>query len=190
MMSRPPKTEFVPTEADGRRFTMLACYRDCVLPFDLKPAAEKALELIMSGSGKSEQYADAVRLEPKIAAIILGAVNELGLETEITDVAHAISLLGINRVRYAILALSLQRSIAPHKNPVFAGFSESERELTFALKAYEFAKKIKHEYPGRAFAAGLYFDICRKLRPFGSDTADDGPHISLVEGTFDRGMKC
>jgi HD-like signal output (HDOD) protein len=83
-----------------------------------------------------------------------------GFRGTINSVRHAVSLLGINKLRNAALSMSVARMWNQVKNP--AGWSTpnfNQHSVGVAILADLLAQKLPVEYAEGAFAAGLFHDL-------------------------------
>jgi len=108
------------------------------------------------------QIADLIEKDTALAGNILRLVNSAlyGFRGTINSVRHAVSLLGINKLRNAALSMSVARMWNQVKNP--AGWSTpnfNQHSVGVAILADLLAQKLPVEYAEGAFAAGLFHDL-------------------------------
>lgn len=108
------------------------------------------------------KIADLIEKDTVLAGNILKVVNSAlyGLPGTINSIRHAVSLLGINKLRNATLSMSVARMWNQVKTP--PGWSMASFNLHsagVAILADLLAQRVSVDYPEGAFAAGLFHDL-------------------------------
>jgi len=108
------------------------------------------------------KIADLIEKDTVLAGNILKVVNSAlyGLPGTINSIRHAVSLLGINKLRNATLSMSVARMWNQVKTP--QGWSMASFNLHsagVAILSDLIAQRVPVEYPEGAFAAGLFHDL-------------------------------
>jgi len=108
------------------------------------------------------KLADLIEKDTVLAGNILKLVNSAlySLPGTVNSVRHAVSLLGVNKLRNATLSMSVARMWKQVKTP--AGWSMASFNLHsagVAILSDLLAQKLHVEYAEGAFAAGLFHDL-------------------------------
>ena len=108
------------------------------------------------------KIADLIEKDTVLAGNILRLVNSalFGLPGTINSIRHAVSLLGINKLRNATLSMSVARMWNQLKTP--PGWSMARfnlHSIGVAFMADLIAQRMAVEYAEGAFAAGLFHDL-------------------------------
>jgi HD-like signal output (HDOD) protein len=108
------------------------------------------------------KVADLIEKDTVLAGNVLRLVNSAlyGLRGTVNSIRHAVSLLGIAKLRNATLGMSVARMWAQVKTP--AGWSMSRfnhHSVGVALLADLLAQRRAVSYAEGAFAAGLFHDL-------------------------------
>jgi HD-like signal output (HDOD) protein len=116
-----------------------------------------------AGMGK---IADIIEKDMVIAGNVLRLVNSAlyGRRGTVNSVRHAVSLLGINKLRNTVFAMSISRVWSQVRTG--AGWSTARFNLhsvACAIMADLLAQRAPVNYPEGAFAAGLFHDLGRLL---------------------------
>jgi HD-like signal output (HDOD) protein/CheY-like chemotaxis protein len=146
---------------------------------------EVYLELTRTIERKSAQLEDIaaiVRRDPGLAAKVLQLVNSayFGSGTRTSSVRHAISLLGLERIRYIAMMTSVFASVANPLDELTTGELQRHSFDTAALAA-----KLLPEAADEAFAAGLLHDVGRIVLTLGM-TDEYGTVLRRVRSTGER----
>ncbi len=112
------------------------------------------------------ELAQLVEKDTVLAGNLLRIVNSAlyGYDGAINSVPHAISILGLNKLRNTVLALSLARMW--QQAPVAKGWSGAEFNLHSAATAAMSDLLVQYlpaAYPEGAFTAGLFHDVGKLL---------------------------
>jgi HD-like signal output (HDOD) protein len=127
------------------------------------------------------KIADLIEKDTALAGNILRLVNSAlyGFPGKVNSIRHAVSLLGLNKLRNAALTMSVSRMWNQVKTP--PGWSTSkfnQHSVGVAILADLLAQKLKVEYAEGAFAAGLFHDLGLLLVAIGLH--DEYRQISLL----------
>src|SRR5277367_857929 len=127
------------------------------------------------------KLADLIEKDTAVAGNILKMVNSAlySLPGRVNSVRHAVSLLGVNKLRNATLGMSVSRMWKQVKSP--PGWSMGTFNLHsagVAILSDLMAQKLKVNYAEGAFAAGLFHDLGWLLVALGCP--DEFKQISLL----------
>ena len=108
------------------------------------------------------KVADLIEKDTVLAGNILKLVNSAlyGLAGTVNSIRHAVSLLGISKLRNAALSMSVARMWGQVKTP--AGWSTpnfNQHSVGVAILADLLAQRLNVAYAEGAFAAGLFHDL-------------------------------
>ncbi len=120
------------------------------------------LDLVNSPDVAPSELTDVIRQDPALAARVLSRVNssKYGLSHFITDLSHAINLLGIKEIRNLALTLGMgSRFATPRKAGNFCRESLWHHSVMVACVAESLALKVKASNPSVFYTAGLLHDL-------------------------------
>jgi putative nucleotidyltransferase with HDIG domain len=120
------------------------------------------LDLVNSPDVAPSELTDVIRQDPALAARVLSRVNssKYGLSHSITDLSHAINLLGIKEIRNLALTLGMgSRFATPRKAGNFCRESLWHHSVMVACVAESLALKVKASNPSVFYTAGLLHDL-------------------------------
>ena len=108
------------------------------------------------------KIADLIEKDTVLAGNILKLVNSAlyGLSGTVNSIRHAVSLLGISKLRNAALSMSVARMWSQVKTP--AGWSTpnfNQHSVGVGILSDLLAQRLNVEYAEGAFAAGLFHDL-------------------------------
>jgi HD-like signal output (HDOD) protein len=109
---------------------------------------------------------DLIEKDTVVAGNILHLVNSAlyARRSPVSSVRHAVSLLGINKLRNAVLGMSIARVWNRIKMPAFWSMARfNMHSAAVAVLADLLAQRLPVEYPEGAFVAGLLHDSGRLL---------------------------
>jgi len=117
------------------------------------------------------KLADLIEKDTVLAGNVLRLVNSAlyGLCGTVSSIRHAISLLGVSKLRNAMLSMSVSRMWNQVKTP--PGWSMARFNLhavATAILCDLLAQKLPANYPEGAFASGLFHDLGLLLVALGS----------------------
>jgi HD-like signal output (HDOD) protein len=116
------------------------------------------------------EIAGIIEKDAVIAGNVLKLVNSAmyGRRDSVTSIRHASSLLGINRLRNAVLGLSLARMWNNVKTPQeWSNARFNLHSVGVAILADLLAQRTRVEFPEGAFLAGLFHDLGKLLIAIG-----------------------
>ncbi len=127
------------------------------------------------------KIADLIEKDTVLAGNILKLVNSAlyGLAGTVNSIRHAVSLLGINKLRNAALSMSVARMWSQVKTP--AGWSTAnfnQHSVGVGILSDLLAQRLNVEYAEGAFAAGLFHDLGLLLVAIGMH--DEYKQLSLL----------
>ena len=174
----PAKTK--PYEIDFKRF-----FKEILIPFTPPRIVLDTIQILIPGDAKASDFEEIIdreseeikqieqeqkllgnqntpRRRPRqsFKSLFFMLVNSMGLANEISNIRHAIGVLGVVQVRNAIMGMSLYQHFHPKLSLRFEKIAggEIEQPIRFALQAEEFAKNNRCP-DNLAFIAGLFFDF-------------------------------
>jgi HD-like signal output (HDOD) protein len=109
---------------------------------------------------------ELIEKDTVIAANILRMVNSAiyARRGAVSSVRHALAVLGVERVRNTVLALSISRMLHSVKTPPGWSMERFNRHgAAAAILSDLLASRLRAEYPEGAFVAGLLHDMGRLL---------------------------
>ncbi len=139
----------------------------------LPPFSPILSKLMASLAGEDVSFVvlgDLIERDTVVAANILRVVNSAAYARRgtVNSVRHALSVLGVEKVRNTVLAMSISRMMNQTKPP--AGWSMerfNQHAAAVAMLSDLLAQKVPTVYPEGAFVAGLLHDIGRLLIAMG-----------------------
>ena len=143
----------------GARDQALACLGR-LPPFS--PMLTRVIATLADQDVSFGKVADLIEKDTVLAGNILRLVNSalFGMRGKVNSVRHAVSLLGIAKLRNATLSLSVSRMWAGLKTP--PGWSSARFNLhsvAVAILSDLLTQKLSVIYPEGAFTAGLFHDL-------------------------------
>lgn len=162
-----PKLNYYLPGADKRVVTPVLACRDKVLrslgklpPFP--PVLNRVLASMASEDVSFGAVSDLIEKDTVLAGNVLKIVNSAlyGRRGTVNSVRHAVSLLGINKLRNAVLSMSIARMWASVKTP--PGWSMTRFNLhsvAAGILCDLLAQQRRVEYGEGAFVAGLLHDV-------------------------------
>ncbi len=139
----------------------------------LPPFSPILHKLLASLGGEDVSFAvlgDLVEKDAVLAGKLLGVVNSAlyARRSTINSVRHALSVLGMEKVRNTVLGMSVSTMLNQAKTP--PGWSMerfNKHSASVAILSDLIAQRVPVEYPEGAFVAGLLHDIGRLLIAIG-----------------------
>jgi len=136
---------------------------------ELPPFSAVLTRLLASLAGENVSFArlgDLIEKDTVVAANLLHLVNSAlyARRGTINSVRHALSLLGIEKVRNAVLGMSITRMWSKTRMP--ASWSMAHFNLhsaSVAILSDQLAQRLEVDYPEGAFASGLLHDVGRLI---------------------------
>jgi len=134
------------------------------------PVLNRLLASFSAEDASIATISDVVAKDAVIAGNVLRLVNSAmyGRPGVVTSLTHASSLLGLNRLRNAVLGISISRMWNQIRTP--QGWSAARFNLhgvATALMADLLAQRVRAEFPEGAFLAGLFHDVGKLLCAIG-----------------------
>jgi HD-like signal output (HDOD) protein len=126
------------------------------------PILNRLIASLASEDVSFAKIADLIEKDTVLAGNILKLVNSalFGLAGTVNSIRHAVSLLGINKLRNAALSMSVARMWNQVKTP--AGWSTAnfnQHSVGVAILSDLLAQRLNVSYAEGAFAAGLFHDL-------------------------------
>jgi HD-like signal output (HDOD) protein len=126
------------------------------------PILNRLIASLASEDVSFAKIADLIEKDTVLAGNILKLVNSAlyGLAGTVNSIRHAVSLLGINKLRNAALSMSVARMWSQVKTP--AGWSTAnfnQHSVGVGILSDLLAQRLNVEYAEGAFAAGLFHDL-------------------------------
>lgn len=155
---------------------------------DLPPlplVLNRVMQLLNDNNASSSQIAAMIEKDAILSGSVLRCVNSAyyGLQSTVSSIRHAVSMLGFSTVRNLALAFSLRRMISGSRVPPPRLYSRySQHSLSCAMLCHYLVGYARIEDAEAAFAAGLFHDIGKLL--ILSTFPDLLPNI---QEEFDRG---
>jgi len=145
------------------------------------PILNRLIASLASEDVSFAKIADLIEKDTVLAGNILKLVNSAlyGLAGTVNSIRHAVSLLGINKLRNAALSMSVARMWSQVKTP--AGWSTpnfNQHSVGVGILADLLAQRLNVEYAEGAFAAGLFHDLGLLLVAIGMQ--DEYKQLSLL----------
>lgn len=139
----------------------------------LPPFSPILSKLMASLSGEDVSFAvlgDLIEKDAVLAGRLLGLVNSAlyARRNTISSVRHALSVLGVQKVRNAVLGMSVSSMLNQARTP--PGWSMerfNQHSAAVAILSDLIAQRAVVEYPEGAFVAGLLHDMGRLLVAIG-----------------------
>lgn len=134
--------------------------RNCELP-PIPAVAMTLLSLLGKEHVALAEVSAAIAADPAVAAEVLRAANSAcyGIRGEVTDLQHAATLLGLDRLRALAATVGLRRYLGSTLQAP-AVTRSWRHNLACALTAEQVARRCGG-HPGEAYTAGLLHDLGR-----------------------------
>jgi HD-like signal output (HDOD) protein len=163
---------------------------DRLPPFS--PILSKLLATMASEDVSFAHVATLIESDAVLAGNVLKVVNSAmyGFQGTVNSVRHAVSILGVDRLRNLSLGFSVARMWTHVRTP--EGWSASkfnQHSLAVGILADLLAQRIEAPYPEGAFAAGLLHDI-GKLLVATTIPAEFGGILSLFKESKAGEIEC
>ncbi len=130
------------------------------------PILNKLMATLAGEDVSFSRLGDLIEKDTVVAGNLLRLVNSAlyGRRGTVNSVRHAVSILGIDKVRNAVLGMSLTRmwnKVSVPKSFSIAGFDLHSAAV--AILSDQLAQRVSIEYPEGAFVGGLLHDLGRLL---------------------------
>jgi HD-like signal output (HDOD) protein len=151
------------------------------------PTLNRLLATLAHGDVSFAKVGDLIEKDTVVAGNVLHLVNSAlyARRGTINSVRHAVSLLGINKLRNAVLGMSIARMWNKVTTP--PGWSMgrfNQHAAATAILADLLAQNVSTDYPEGAFVAGLLHDVGRLLIALG--LPDQHSEINTI---YERGSR-
>jgi HD-like signal output (HDOD) protein len=130
------------------------------------PVLNRLLAALAQEDVSFAKTADLIEKDTVLAGNVLGLVNSAlyGRRNRANSVRHAVSLLGVNKLRNAALSMSIVRMWSRVGTPQQWSMARfNQYSIATAMLADSFSQHARVSYPEGAFTAGLFHDIGRLL---------------------------
>jgi HD-like signal output (HDOD) protein len=126
------------------------------------PILNKLLATLAKEDVSFSQLADLIEKDAVLAANVLRLVNSAlyGLRGTVNSVRHAVSIMGLDKLRNTAISLSVARIWNQVDTP--AEWSQAQfnaHAVAVAILSDLLVQRVEAEYPEGAFAAGLLHDL-------------------------------
>jgi putative nucleotidyltransferase with HDIG domain len=192
-----------PFEIDFKKF-----FSEILIPITPPQIVSDCIKIILPGDAQAsafeeiiEREAEAVKIaeqEQKLLeesnpnlpkqkrrqtfkSLFIMMVNSMGLTNEVTNITHAIGLLGVVQVRNAIMGMSLYQHFHPNENLKFDKIAGGDIEncIRYSLESERFCS-INKCHTEVAFIPGLVFDLLSQV------AMSKEAEFSKLEGVLSR----
>jgi putative nucleotidyltransferase with HDIG domain len=112
------------------------------------------------------KLAQLIEKDTILAGNVLRVVNSAlyGCRGTVSSVAHAISIMGLGKLRNTALGFSVSRALNSIKTPKWWSTKRfNTHSLAVGILADEIAQRVPTSYPEGAFVAGLFHDLGKLL---------------------------
>ena len=166
----PSSVALAPSASDVLKHRAMAALNK-LPPFS--PILHKLMASLAGEDVSFSKLGDLIEKDTVVAGNILHLVNSAlyARHGTINSVRHALSILGVDKVRNTVLAMSVSRMLNHANTP--AGWSMARFNLHSAAAAIlsdQLAQHVPTVYPEGAFVAGLLHDVGRLLIAIGLPT--------------------
>ncbi len=121
----------------------------------------RLITLLQDPEVEAEEVVQCARQDPSLVTELLKYVNSaaLGFDTKITDVSHAVMLLGFNKVSQIVIGMGVAQTM-----PNSADFKEIlNHSIAIAHMSYEVARLARCKQPAMISTTALLGDVGRSL---------------------------
>ena len=161
---------------------------------DLPPLSALFTRLVSSLAGETislVKLGDLIEKDEAVAASLLHLVNstQYARRGAINSVRQALSMLGIEKVRNAVLGMSITRMWGVARMPTSWSMARfNVHSASVAILSDLLAQRLEVEYPEGAFAAGLLHDTGRLILALA--LPDHHARIELLHATGRPRLDC
>jgi len=150
------------------------------------PILSKLLATLADEDVSFAEVGGLIEKDTVLAGNVLRMVNSAlyGRRGTVNSVRHAVSLLGLSKVRNAAFSISLAQMysrLSVHRQWVHSQFNM--RGVAEALLADQLAQKLNLEYPEGAFASGLLHHLGLLLAAMALPAEFETMHAQYLQGT-------
>ena len=131
---------------------------------DIPPLPQVALQvltMVMNNDVDIEKLAELIESDPALSVKILNLVNRASVGfSKIRSISHAITLVGLNLVRYALLGVIIEGVTKKEDKTLFKLQKDLwSHSLGCAISSFFISEKIYPELRSKVFICGLLHDI-------------------------------
>lgn len=130
------------------------------------PVLDRLLATLSNEGVSISRVSEIIETDTVIAGNVLKLVNSAlyGRRGTVNSIRHAVSLLGINKLRNAVFAMSITRVWnSVHTAPGWSTSKFNQRSVSCGLLCDCLAQRLPIAYPEGAFVAGLFHDLGQLL---------------------------
>ncbi len=130
------------------------------------PVLDRLLATLSNEGVSISRVSEIIETDTVIAGNVLKLVNSAlyGRRGTVNSIRHAVSLLGINKLRNAVFAMSITRVWNNVRTaPGWSTAQFNQRSVACGLLCDCLAQKLPIAYPEGAFVAGLFHDLGQLL---------------------------
>lgn len=134
------------------------------------PVLNKLLATLAGEDASFAKLGELIEKDTIVAGNVLQVVNSAiyARRNEITSVRHALSILGIEKIRNLVLGMSISRMMKQAKPPAPLTMKLfNKHSAAVAILSDQLAQHVPCNYPEGAFVAGLLHDVGRLLVALG-----------------------
>jgi HD-like signal output (HDOD) protein len=149
-----------------QKITNPELYRTGLKYFELDEITKAILKPIIAGDDKAEDFESALRVDQHLSRKIIFAANQQLKNGAVQSIAHAVVLIGKNRVRDYIFSNHILNFLPKVEEPQKSTGQKIVGSPNFLKRADEtenFSKKLGGDFAGSAWVAGFLFDIIENL---------------------------
>jgi len=119
------------------------------------------LDLLRDPDSSISDIANQIEIDPGLHVKVLTTVNSaaFGLATKVSNVAHAVSLLGRSRLESLVLSVAVKDALPDSSTPCFDGGHFWQVSMMRAVLARELAQRLHPSTVAESFSAGLLQDM-------------------------------
>lgn len=117
--------------------------------------------LLQSSKSNTTQIAKIIESDQAIASKVLRLVNSsfFGFSRRVTQISHAVVLLGFNAIRNAVLSISVFESFENNRRSQFDRREFWKHSIATGILARTLAKELKVGNEEEAFSGGILHDL-------------------------------
>ena len=161
---------------------------------DLPPFSAVLNRLLASLAGENVSFSklgDLIEKDTVVAGNLLRLVNSAlyARSGTVNSVRHSLSLLGLEKVRNAVLGMSIMRMWSKVRTPASWSMAQfNMHSASVAILSDLLAQRLPVEYPEGAFASGLLHDVGRLIIALG--LPEEFARIELLHATGRPRLDC
>jgi HD-like signal output (HDOD) protein len=150
------------------------------------PVLTKLMASLADEDVSFSEIAGCIEKDTVLAGNMLRLVNSAlyGLRGTVNSVRHAVSLLGLSRIRNTAMSISLgQLYLRLNTHPQWSHRQFNMRSISEALMADQLAQQIDVDYPEGGFAAGLLHHLGLLLAAIAIQAEFEQVRVGYSDGT-------